>query len=245
MLTIFLCDDNKETLDQYARLIEKIAGKNNIEVTISSFNSGEELLFHLSDSPNQADIIYLDILMQQINGMDTAKRLRELGCKSEIVFLTTSEDYVYDAFDIAAVQYLLKSATPTDKFEQTFLRAAALVQEKVTDMFICESGNNRNVIPVKDITFFEIRKRVVTVHYNKNESIEFYSTMKQLEDQLLNKDFVRVHRSYIVNLPYISKFQQDSLFLKTGENIPVGVTYIKHIRKIFADYISRVSIHGY
>ncbi|AEG59862.1 LytR/AlgR family response regulator transcription factor [Desulforamulus ruminis] len=245
MLTVFLCDDNRETLNQYAWLIEKIAKKNNIEVIISSFNSGEELLFHLADSPHQADIIYLDILMGKLNGMDTARKLRELECKSEIVFLTTSEDYVYDAYDISPVQYLLKSATSTDRFEQVFLRAVALVQKKETDMFICESGNIQKVIPVKNISFFEIWKRVVTVHYNGMETVNFYSTMEELQTRLLGKGFVRIHRSYIVNLPYISKFQQNSLFLKTGANIPIGVTYMKQVRQAFADYISRASIHGY
>lgn len=244
MLTVFLCDDNQETLDQYAVLVEKAARKNGIEVTISSFHNGEQLLFHLSDSPDQADIIYLDILMDKLNGMDTARKLRELGCKSEIIFLTLSEDYVYDAFDIAPVQYLLKSATPPDKFEQVFIRAISLVQKKEPDMFMCESGNVQKVIPVKEITFFEIWKRVVTVHYNGTEKIKFYSTMEQLEDQLQTKGFVRVHRSYMINLPYISKFQQNSLLLKTGECIPIGVTYTKQVRQAFADYISRASIHG-
>lgn len=245
MVTIFLCDDSQETLNRYARLIDIIAKKNNIEVAISSFSSGEELLFHLSDSPDRADIIYLDILMGKLNGMDTARKLREIECKSEIVFLTTSEDYVYDAYDISPVQYLLKTATSTEKFEQVFLRAVALVQKKEADMFICESGNIQKVIPFKDISFFEIWKRVVTVHYNGMETIDFYSTMEQLEDQLLNKGFVRIHRSYIVNLPYVSKFQQSSLCLKTGSTIPIGVTYMKPVRQAFADYISRANIHGY
>ncbi|WP_068780687.1 LytR/AlgR family response regulator transcription factor [Paenibacillus sp. GM2] len=245
MITIFLCDDNKETLDQYAMMIGQISSRNNIDVSISSFYSGEELLFHLSDFPNQADIIYLDILMRQMNGMDTAKKLRQLGCKSEIIFLTTSEDYVYEAFDIAAVQYLLKSSTPSDKFEQVFLRAVSMVQQKTSDLFICGSGSSRTIIPIKDIAYFEIWKRIVTVHYSKNKSLEFYSTMEQLGMQLAGKNFVRVHRSYLVNLRYITWFHQNSLVLKTGENIPIGVTYMKDVRKTFADYVSAASIHGY
>jgi two-component system response regulator LytT len=245
MLTVFLCDDNQEILNQYAQLIDKIAEKNNLEVTISSFSTGEQLLFHLYESPNLADIIYLDILMGQLNGMDTAKKLRELRCKSEIIFLTTSEDYVYDAFDISPVQYLLKTATTVEKFEQVFLRAADLVQKKETDMFTFESGNVQKVIAIKDIAFFEVWKRVVTVHYNKNESAEFYSSLEQLEGQLIDKGFVRTHRSYIVNLTYISKFQKNSIVLKTGENIPIGVTYMKQVRQAFSDFISRAGIHGF
>ncbi len=104
MLKIFLCDDDLDARAQYAGLIKKAAKKNKVEITISYFKSGEELLFFLADSPNQADIIYLDILMNKLNGLDTAKRLRELGCSSEIIFLTTSEDYVFDAYDISPIQ---------------------------------------------------------------------------------------------------------------------------------------------
>lgn len=245
MVTVFICDDDQEALDRYARLINIISKKNKIAVSISSFSSGEGLLFHLSDSPDQADIIYLDVLMGRLNGMDTAKKLREIECKSEIIFLTTSEDYVYDAFDTAPVQYLLKTATSTEKFEQVFLRAVALVQKKSTDMFIIESGTIQKVIPTKDISYLEIWKRVVTVHYNETEKADFYSTMEELESRLLDKGFVRIHRSYIVSLSYISKFQQNSLFLKTGENIPIGVTYMKQVRQAFSDYIKRASIHGH
>lgn len=165
-LTVYLCDDNQKILDQYASLIENIAKKNNIEVSISSFNTGEQLLFSLLDSPNKADIIYLDILMGQINGIDTAKKLRENGCLSEIIFLTSSEDYVYGAFDISPVHYLLKTVTSTDKFEQVFLKAAFLIQKKKSEVFICDFGNVKKVILIKDISYFEIWKRVVTVHYN-------------------------------------------------------------------------------
>lgn len=245
MLTIYLCDDNQEILNQYARLLEKIANKNNVEITIFSFNSGEELLFHLSDSPDMADIIYLDILMDKLNGMDTGRKLRELGCKSEIIYLTISEDYVFDAYDILPVNYLVKTKTSTARFEEVFLRAVALAQKKETDIFVCESGNVQKVIPVKEISYFEIWKRVVTVHYNGNETVSFYSTMEQLENQLPHKGFVRIHRSYVVNLPYISSFGQHSLVLKTNIEIPIGVTYMKQVRQAFQEYISHASVHDY
>jgi two-component system response regulator LytT len=64
-----------------------------------------------------------------------------------------------------------------------------------------------------------------------------------LENQLLHKGFIRIHRSYIVNMSYISQFQQNTLFLKTGENIPIGATYMKQMKQVFIDYISRTNIH--
>lgn len=245
MLKIFLCDDDLEARAQYAGLIKKAAKKNKVEITISYFKSGEELLFFLADSPNQADIIYLDILMNKLNGLDTAKRLRELGCSSEIIFLTISEDYVFDAYDISPVQYLIKSKITTAKFEEVFNRAITLASKKENDMFLCETGKNniRKVIPFREISFFEIWKRIIAVHYNGGEVFQFYATMEQIENQLLHRGFVRIHRSYIVNMSYILQFEQNILILKTGEKIPIGATYIKQMKQVFVDYISRTNIH--
>ena len=244
MVTLFLCDDNQQMIDKYSRLITRCANKNRIPITLSAFNSGEALLFHLSDSPNQADIIYLDILMGYLNGMETAKKLRELGCNSEIIFLTTSEDYVFEAFDIAPVHYLIKDSTSSEKFEQIFLRAISLAEEKKTELFVCESGSTRKVIPMKDISYFEIWKRVVMVHYKVGEKFEYYGTMEQLERQMLEKDFIRVHRSYLVNLRYIAKFQRQNLVLKTGQVIPIGITYMKQVKEAFSKYIFRSNIYS-
>lgn len=110
-------------------------------------------------------------------------------------------------------------------------------------MFVCESGSARKVIPIKDISCFEIYKRLVRVHYQGGKSFEYYGTMEQLEKQMLEKGFVRVRRSYMVNLQYIGKFQRPNLILKTGELIPIGVTYIKLVDQAFSKYISRLNIH--
>lgn len=86
MITIFLCDDNSQAVERYSTLIKRIAEKNQINITLSVFYSGESLIFHTSDSPDLPDIIYLDVLMGSLNGINTAKQLRELGCNAEIVF---------------------------------------------------------------------------------------------------------------------------------------------------------------
>ena len=245
MVIIYLCDDYKQMRDKYSILINKFAYKNQMTISLSTFTSGEELLFHMYDDPNQADIIFLDILMGAINGIEVAKQLRKLGCSSEIIFLTTSEDYVFEAFDISPVQYLLKNITSEERFEEILQRAVTLTVGKKTEMFICEYNNIRKVIPIKNISYFEIWKRLIKVHYHihEDEIFMYYGTMEQLEQQLQNKDFVRLHRSYMVNLQYISKFQRSNLLLKTGEVIPIGVTYMKLVEQAFSNYISKQKIY--
>ena len=242
-MVIYLCDDNEETIEKYGHWITEAAEKHGIEITLVTFTSGEALLFQLSDSPNEAAIIYMDILMGSINGIDAARQLRTCGCSAEIIFLTTSEDYVYDAFDITPLQYLLKASTSVEKFEQVFLRATALAGKKAADMFLCVTGNAKQLIPINEISYFEIWKRVIMVHYNGAENAEFYGTLDQVEQQLQDKNFIRVHRSYLVSLSYISKFLPRKLVLKTGETVPIGVTYTKQVKQAFSDYISQSNIH--
>lgn len=241
MVTIFLCDDNSETVEKYSSKIKQIAEKNQIDINLSVFYSGESLIFHMSDTPDLPDIIYLDILMGKMNGIETAKQLRELGCNAEIIFLTSSEDYVFDSFDVFPIHYLLKEETTREKFEKVFLRAVNLSEGETAKKFVCKSGSTRKIIPIKEISHFDIWKGVVTVHYGKNETFEYWMTMEELEEQLQGKSFIRTHRSYIVNFQYISKFGRRVVLLKTGESIPVGVTYEEKVKSAFMDYMSRYS----
>lgn len=243
MLKVYLCDNNIEVVKEYTSLIEQSAKDNNIDIILSVFNSGEALLFHMSDLSNLADIVYLDVMMEKVNGIDIAYKLREMGCKAEIIFITSSEKFIFESFDVGALQYLVKSKTTEERFKDSFLRAANLALKKEGEMFLCEFHNVKKMVPINEISYFEIWRRVVTVHYSGDKTAKFYRSMEQLEKQLENKNFVRSHRSYIVNLLYITKFEAQSLSLKTGETIPVGVTYVRQVKKEFEDYITRSNIH--
>jgi DNA-binding LytR/AlgR family response regulator len=237
MITIFLCDDNIKSLEKYSDLIVRTAQKNQIDIALSVFTNGESLLFHLSEDPDLPDIIYLDVVMDGLNGIDTAKKLREFGSKAALIFLTTIEDYVFDAFDALPMQYLIKDETTEVRFEEVLLRAVGMVSNASEEQFVCKAGASRKIIPLKDISYFEIWQGVITVYYGRKEEFKYWMTMEDLENELREKSFVRTHRSYIVNLRYISNFQRRSLMLKTGESIPVGVTFEDRVKAAFAKYI--------
>lgn len=239
MLHICLCDDDKQALDHYADILGKAAEKHALAISLACFESAEALLFHLSDTPYATDILFLDIFMGKTSGMEAAKKLRSYGCTAEIIFLTSSEDYVYEAFDVQPLQYLLKEGLTPARFEEAFLRAADLSLKKQNDMFYCEFQNSQTLVPFKDIAYFEIWKRVVTVHLAGGEHAKFYGSLEQLHSRLPEGDFIRVHRSYLVHMPYIQKFQRQSLILKTGAVLPIGVTYIKQVRQAFSDYLTK------
>ncbi len=241
MLNILLCDDDYRMTQHYSTMITKAAKKHNIPVSLSTFNSAEALLFHLTEVP-AADIIYLDILMGKKSGMEAAKELRSYGCEAEIIFLTTSEDHVFEAFSVTPVQYLLKGTTSETDFEQTFLHAVGLAEHKEKETFLCEYGSTRKVIPFKNISYFDIWQRIITVHYNVDQTAKFYSSMEKLQKQLANKNFVRSHRSYLVNLSYIKQIGPQNLILKTEETIPISAMYMQTLKNALSDYISSFNI---
>lgn len=239
LLNIMICDDNHRTIDYYGALIRKCAKKQQVDIALSCFSSGESLFFCLWEAPQQADIIYLDIMMEGQDGMETARKLREIGCQAQIVFLTSSEEYMNEAFDVQAVHYLLKDGLSREKFEQVFTVAVKMAAKKEQELFICEFDGCKTVVEVRNIVYFEIWRRVVTVYCRDGHTAKFYGSMVQLEQEFAAKNFVRVHRSYLVHLPYIAQFQPRMLLLKTGNRIPIGNTYTETVRKVFSDFALR------
>lgn len=237
MINIYICDDNRVILDKFEALIKSMAEKNGALVHITSLNSAEQLLFDLSESPNKADIIYLDVSMGRMNGVEAANKLRELGCNAEIIFISSSKDHVFEAFDCSPLYYFLKQEISTQKFESVFLKAVDRCSQKEKDLFICESSSVSKQISLDSISHFEVRNRVVTVFYG-NESFDFYSSMDKLEKELSEKGFIRTHRSFMINLKYIDKIQKDSITLIGGETIPMGSTYSKKIKMVFSKFLT-------
>lgn len=135
IVKIALCDDHHESILLYSEWLTKLCKKHRIQASVSYFSSGESLFSHLTETPERVDILFMDILMGGINGMNTAQKLRASGCKAQIIFLTSYDEYVFDAFDVNAVQYLLKAETSLAKFEKVFLKALALVDEQAGELF--------------------------------------------------------------------------------------------------------------
>ncbi|MEG2924514.1 MAG: LytTR family DNA-binding domain-containing protein, partial [Oscillospiraceae bacterium] len=159
------------------------------------------------------------------------------GCKAEIIFLTSCESHVYDSFDINPLYYMLKDNAPTDKFNEVFLRAVDLSSDKTTEAFMCESGSVIKKIPLKDIIYFEIHNRIITVHYNKN-TFSFYSTIESVEQELCEKRFIRCHRAFLVSIKHINSIDSTNVYLSDESVLPVGSTYLKAVKQALSDYLT-------
>lgn len=208
-MDIAVVDDEKAIREHICSLIEKQRPKSRVE----SYAAGEELLA----SGKRFDIVFLDIQMDGMSGIETAGRLREMQTEAVLIFITASREYVFDALDLYAFQYLLK---PVDekKFAEVLERAAAEAGKKKEKKRLFIKARNLT-LDQADILYIESKAKKVEIHtLAVRQSIEIYATMEELEAQL-GEEFYRCHRAYIVNMEHIAEYGRDSITLTNGDTV--------------------------
>jgi len=228
-MKFFLCDDNQKVLDFYEQKLKFLCDKHSVDFECFLYASGEKMLADFKKQDSFFGVVFLDIRMPEMDGMTLAKKLRDYGCQSEIIFITISEAHFLSAFDVGAFNYVVKGKTSDRRFEEIFLRAVASAREKDQDFIVFSSNGEHRSIPAKSIYYFEVLKRIITVHYVGGD-FDFFSTMEKLENQLFSLGFVRVHRSYLVLAQQIESLTYTTLKLRNGTVLPVGRKYYNAIK---------------
>lgn len=205
-MNIAVVDDEKLILKQIGGLIEKQMPN----CCLDTYVTGDELL----GAGKRFDIVFLDI---QMDGIETAKRLRKRQDDIVLIFVTGNREYVFDALDLYAFHYLLK---PVDenKFREVLERAAEEVAKKKEKRFLFLKKRNLT-LDQADILYIESRAKKVEIHTDGfKDIIEIYATMEELEGQL-GEDFYRCHRSYIVNMAHITEYDNGTITITNGDNV--------------------------
>ncbi|MFA7416938.1 MAG: LytTR family DNA-binding domain-containing protein [Acholeplasma sp.] len=242
MISIALCDNEDIYLDRYESKIKSIATKLNISVDIIRFSSGESLLFYLEDHPNKFNLIYLDIVMGALNGIETALQIRKLNTLVKIIFLTSSKDFVYRAFDANATNYLIKSLHD-DKFETVFLLVLAdLEKQRNQPALTITTQQGSIVMPYTEIAYFESVRRILVCHTSNKQRIEYYYKISDLEQKLKEDNFILVHRSFLVNMQYILKLTKTDVYLKNGVVLPVSRNNYTTVKEKLMSYLNQITL---
>lgn len=172
-MNIAICDDEITIREQIKNLIEK----QELNYTLKIFSSGQELI----EAKLQFDIIFLDIQMEGINGIEAARKLRERGEEAILIFITGLKEYVFDAFDVSAFHYLLKPVEE-EKFHRVFYRALEELKKREQqkyeknqkqEQFFVKTRMRNYIINKNDILFIENRGTGETVYLAKGKYSEF------------------------------------------------------------------------
>lgn len=216
MLWIAVCDDEVMACVKIAGKIRGILDEMKVPCTIRQFYSGQELL----QSPETFDIIFLDIIMGGMDGMRTAQLVREKAYDKLLVFISASRDYVFDAYDVEAFQYLLKPIEDK-KLKRVLQKAVCKTKERSQAFIIVSRDRQQKKLFLDDIYFFEIRGRMIDAH-GTGGVFSYYEQIGILEKELQGKGFFRCHKSYLVNLKYVDVYNRQELVLDNGERIAIA-----------------------
>lgn len=231
VMIVAICDENEQECLQYSKIIMELAKKNNLHMQLQTYTSVKELQFELEGDEALPELLFLDVFLPGMQGVETARALREENVDCEMIFLTRSKDYVFDAFDVNAFHYIVKDETPIEKIEEIFLKAAKKVKRKNQEVITVACAGESRIIPVADIRYFEVKNYILTVYYGQEESFDFYSTLGKIENSLLGRNMVRIHRSFLVSIYAMREITRREVVLKTGEKLPVSRNYWNNLKE--------------
>lgn len=235
MISIAVVDDEKIIREQIKKLIENRQS----ECRVDAYSTGEEFLA----TKKYYDVIFLDIQMGGINGIETARKLREQNTatatvqkESVLIFITGIKEYVFDAFDVSAFHYILKPIEE-EKFAGIFERAILEVKKrkKGQEKLFIKTRTRNITLNQSNILYIESRAKKVEVH-TAGEVIEIYAAMRDLEKQL-SGNFYRCHRGYLVNMAYVAEYSNDNITLSNGENVMLTKEKYSEFVKVYMRYL--------
>ena len=234
MIHIAICDDEKQMSDHIRLLVSDFFRKKNREISLRTFLSGEELLNY----DGQIDILFLDIQMKDIDGMETARRLRADKFQGFLIFITVLKEMVFQSFEVQAYDYLVKPVEEK-QFERTMERLLASMQSVGEDSLLVQKGYEGRIIRKDEIVFCEIIDRKIYLNLVSDEVLDYYERIENLETKL-GGHFFRCHRSYLINLKHLKGYKNGTAYMDNGKEVPVSRLRSKEFSNVVLQYMKNI-----
>ncbi len=224
MFEICICDDDFKITNALEKIIHTWAKELSRPYIIKVYHNPGSLLNDITNKLRY-NIYFLDIIMPGINGMELAKEIRNFDSTADIIFLTSSKEYAIESYEVKAANYLLKPLqeekillTLRDIFQNKYKEPSKQLQLKCNGIM--------KLISFDSICFIESRRNKLYIFLNTNEQLETYCTMNEME-ALLKKElsFIRVHRSFLINMHYIREFSSSDIRLHPNYHVPISKNY--------------------
>lgn len=239
-MNIAICDDNRLELQMIKDSVHDFFLHQPTEpIAIHSFTKGEELL-HNIQTFGAFDLLILDIMMPRINGIELAAKIRCLKDNCKIIFLTSSPEYALASYKVNAYYYLIKGSHINEL--HTLLQKALneIQQADHTNILIKEKGKWTKV-QIQRIQYVECINHTVYFHLHKDETISSFSTMNEFHDTLLSdKRFIKCHKSYIVNMQYVTSLTNKD-FLLEEDRMPISRNLYSMVKETYFDHIFKLN----
>ena len=232
-MRIAICEDNANDAAEIRSYLEQHFERNGFVGEIDAFKSGEALL--ASFSPGAYDIVFLDIYLDGISGIDAARKIRDTDPDCTLVFITIDSAHMPAGFALRAASYVVKPITP-EQMETALLQCRRIFLKNARYIEVKTGGQNVR-IPLVKIQYVEMRDKAASI-YTTDGLIRTYTPMSQIESQLGGKPFLRCHRTYIVNMLHVADLLESDFQMRDGARVPIRKNGMKEIRRTVSDFFS-------
>lgn len=232
MLRIAICDDDFQELARISKLIERFRNDKEVALSFTVFSNTIDLLETMQKGCY--DILLLDVLMPGLNGIQAAHEIRSFDSEIKIIFLTSSPEYAVESYSVDAYYYLMKPATPEKLFP--ILDRLFLDVKKLEEFLPIKSSFGIIRLPFCRLEYLEVISKKLFFHLTDGSVKEASGTLSEFEAELLFRgEFIKVHRSYIVNMGRIQEFGTKELITYSGKHIPISRLLYGQVRKAYME----------
>lgn len=240
-MKIAVCDDSLEDLLKLEKLLLKYKIQYPVwDIRLEKYSDSSRL-YQAILKGELADIYILDMLMPGHNGVEIGMQIRNLGCESVIIYVTSSDDYALDAYGVHAVRYLIKPVDEERLFEALDY-AFAYSKIKKEPEFLLKTKDGLIQIPYSRIEYIENAGRKLEVHVNGAETLKSLFIRKSFEEEIREivekKNFQQVHKSFLVNLDYVKRLTVDGLIMESGIQLPVSKAKAAQVKREYLLFVS-------
>ena len=230
MYRIALCENEEVFAAEQQKLCRDIFVKMNIEYELAAFQSAEEFLDEFNNKERERfDLLILDIMMDGMDGIKLAHKIREADKNATIIFLTSHRDFALQGYDVNALHYLIK---PVDAEVLERLIKSAYNEKFQENYLVIKIGTQHLRIPVDNIICLETTGRRVEITL-LDKTVRYSGKLSDLLQELPKDRFVRCHQAFAVNVKNIRELGKQDAITISGNKIPVSRTYMNDIKKVF------------
>lgn len=236
-IRIAICDDEKIFFEKLKYIISEYMQEHQLFFDIDTYDSGVAFS-NLGPEMAKYQIVFLDIDMDEQDGIETARKLREYCGNTYIVFVTAHISYTLEGYKVEAIRYILKN-TPT--FKETVFESLDTICNKmnyVADIKCFNFKEGRKTISIKRISYIESHLHKVCFHVLETDYVEYnlYDTLNNIENTLSSYNFIRLHQSFLVNPRFIANVANYRVHLVDGTTLNASKSRFKDVKEKFAKF---------
>lgn len=235
MIHIGICDDDERELSRVMELLAQYKQEHQPDCICKNFRSAVELLSELRGG--EYDLLLMDVLMPGLSGMQAAREIRGIDQKVKLLFMSSSPEFAVESYAVGAFSYLLKPVKPDELFALLDRALEELTHQDISGLAV-KGRTGFTHIPFSRLEYVEVMSKTVCFHLSDGSVVETSGTLAAYEEELLERsEFLKVHRSYIVNLSYVETLDRGVVATRLSHEIPIGRTLCAQVKDAYMRFL--------